>query len=308
LQALEKARTQRGFALMGVCNVTPDSFHDGGLAFTPEAARARIDELVREGADLLDIGGESTRPGAPRVPARGQIERVLPVVRYAASRAVVSIDTSSPEVAEACLDAGASLVNDVSCLADPALARVVAAKEAALVLMHARPGQESMTGFGAVPEEAYVDVVADVAREWIAARDRAIAAGLAHDAILFDPGLGFMKSARHSAELVRRLPELARAVGAPVLVGASHKSFLTLVDPDATPCERIGASLGAAIAAVEAGASILRVHDVRATRQAILALRAFAPAAPPRPQASQTIQPAGGASASSPISLAQEIR
>jgi dihydropteroate synthase len=264
---------------MGVCNVTPDSFSDGGRHIDPARARAHVDALVQEGADVIDVGGESSRPGAPRVGAREQLDRVLEVVRYAAERAVVSIDTTNADVARACLEAGASAVNDVSCLADAALARVAAEADAAFVLMHARPGQDTMTGFGSVPEDAYGDVVADVIREWCAARDRALSVGLAQGALVFDPGLGFMKSARHSAELVRRLPELVRAVGVPVLVGASNKSFLAaLVDPTAAPDARLGASVGAALALALGGARVLRVHDVRATRQAIDAYFALAPA------------------------------
>jgi dihydropteroate synthase len=279
-RTLERARATRGLALMGVCNVTPDSFSDGGLHFAPEAARARVDELLAEGADIIDVGGESTRPRAEPVTAQVQIARVLDVVRYAAGRgACVSIDTTHPEVAAACLDAGASAVNDVSCLLDGALARVVAASGAALVLMHARGTQQEMKGFSRYPDDAYGDVVHDVCAEWGTAAERARSAGVPPEAIVMDPGLGFAKNARHSLELLRRLHEIVvtvAKVGALVAVGASRKSFLDAVADGAgsppekvPPSARLGASIAAAAHAARAGATVLRIHDVRATRQAI---------------------------------------
>jgi dihydropteroate synthase len=255
---------------MGVCNVTPDSFSDGGRYLGAAEACARVEELVAEGADFVDVGGESTRPGAPPVPAREQLARVLDVVRCAVERgACVSIDTASAEVAAACLDAGACLVNDVSCLRDPELARVAAGAGAAYVLMHARGTQEQMRGFSEYDDDAYGDVVADVLREWGEAAARAEQAGLARDALLMDPGLGFAKNARQSMELLRRTAELVRGIQAPVVIGASRKSFLAQIDPDARPTERVGASIAAALHAAGAGASVLRVHDVRATRQSL---------------------------------------
>jgi dihydropteroate synthase len=262
---------------MGVCNVTPDSFSDGGMHFDPAAARARVDALLREGADIVDVGGESTRPGAEPVSAQTQLERVLDVVRYAAGLgACVSIDTTSPAVAAGCLDAGACAVNDVSCLLDGVLARVVAASGASLLLMHARGTQKEMSGFSRYPDDAYGDVVRDVCVEWEAAAERARSAGVPRDALVMDPGFGFAKNVRHSTELLARLAEIVRAVGVPVAVGASRKSFLTVVDgvdgkrsEKTAPTERIGASIAAALHAARAGASVLRVHDVRATRQAI---------------------------------------
>jgi dihydropteroate synthase len=256
--------------LMGVCNVTPDSFSDGGRYFDSGAARSRVDELVGQGADVVDIGGESTRPGAAPVPASEQLDRVLDSVRYAASLGVcVSIDTASAEVAEASLEAGACVVNDVSCLRDGALAAVVAARGAALVLMHARGTQEKMRGFSQYPDEGYGDVLRDVLAEWGAAADRAEAVGVPRGAIVMDPGLGFAKNARQSSELLARLGEIVSSLDVPVAVGASRKSFLTIVDDGASPTERLGASIAAALHAARAGASILRVHDVRATRQAV---------------------------------------
>jgi dihydropteroate synthase len=269
LEMLDHAAAKRGVAVMGICNVTPDSFSDGGRWLREEDARAQVDALMAEGADIVDIGGESTRPGARPVPAAEQLERVLPVVRYAASKVCVSIDTTDPQVAEACLAAGAHAVNDVSCLRDDGLARVTARAEAAFVLMHARGQQTDMAGFSKVPEQSYVDVVREVVAEWASAAARAAGQGVARDALVMDPGLGFMKSARHSAELLRSTAAIAAAVRVPVLVGASRKSFLRLVDEAASPQERAGASIAAAVYAARHGAKMVRVHDVRATRQAI---------------------------------------
>ncbi len=256
-------------ALMGVCNVTPDSFSDGGLTADPEAALAQVDRLVREGAGIVDIGGESTRPGAARVPADAQLARIEEVVARAAERVVVSVDTTLAEVAERTLTRGAHAVNDVSLLSDPDLAGVVARHGAALVLSHARGSQADMAGFGAWPEHAYGDVVDDVLADLERARARAIAAGVAPRAIVLDPGLGFSKSAAHSLELLRRTRELVRRAGGPVLVGASRKSFLGAACSEPDPKKRLGASLAAAVHAQRCGAAIVRVHDVRETQQAL---------------------------------------
>lgn len=270
MMQLRRARARRGVALMGVCNVTPDSFSDGGRYEARDDALAHVSRLLEEGADLIDIGGESTRPGAAPVPAREQLARTLEVVRHAAERACLSIDTTSAEVAAACLDAGAAVVNDVSCLRDPELARVAAANGAALVISHARAPQAEMKGFGGFPEGGYRDVLREVARELLAAADVARAAGLPEEGVVLDPGLGFSKSARHSMTLLRRTSELAALVAPyPLLVGASRKSFLTLLDPGAGPLERVGLSLYAALHAAASGAAIVRVHDVRETRQAL---------------------------------------
>ncbi len=259
----------RGAAIVGVCNVTPDSFSDGGRFLDPAAAKARIEALLAEGADVIDVGGESTRPGAKPVPAAEQLERVLPVIRWARERAPISIDTQDPAVAAACLEAGAIAVNDVSCLRDPGLADVVAKAGAALILMHSRGNQESMIDFSVHPDDAYGDVVADVVAEWSRAAECARARGVSGEALVFDPGLGFAKNARHSQELLARTADLVRAVPVPVLVGASRKSFLKVVDPTAEPADRLGASVAAALHAVRAGAKLVRVHDVRATHQAL---------------------------------------
>ncbi len=269
---------RRGVAIMGVCNVTPDSFSDGGRFLGRDAARAHIEQLLAEGADIIDIGGESTRPGSVPVAAREQLDRVLDVVRWAAQRTCVSIDTTSPEVAAACLDAGAAAVNDVSLLADPELASVAAGSGAVLILSHARAPQAEMTGFGGWPLSAYDDIVRDVLADWERAAEVAMARGLPRESLVMDPGLGFSKASRHSFELLRRSRELVTAMesresrgGVPVLIGASRKSFLTLVerDRDSQPADRLGASIAAALHAARSGVKIVRVHDVRATRQAL---------------------------------------
>lgn len=264
------AVARRGAALMGICNVTPDSFSDGGRYLDRDAAKAHVDRLIAEGADIIDIGGESTRPGCEPVPPAAQIDRVIDVVRYAATKCCVSIDTTSAEVAAACLDAGAHAVNDVSLLSEEELAKVAGGSHAALVLSHARAAQTTMKGFGYWPLDGYGDVVKDVARDWSKAAKRAMELGVAPGALVMDPGLGFSKASRHSFELLRRASQLVALMGAtPVLFGASRKSFLTLIDRDAKPEERVGASVVAAMHAVRAGVRILRVHDVRATRQAL---------------------------------------
>lgn len=252
---------------MGVCNVTPDSFSDGGRHFAEKDAIAHVDRLIAEGADILDIGGESTRPGAPAVDAGEQIRRVINVLRHAVSKGVcVSIDTTSPVVASAAMEAGAHVVNDVSCLRDPALAKVAKDADAAFVLMHARGTPADMH-----EKTSYEgDLVDAVVREWRFAAEKASAQGLSQDAIVMDPGIGFAKTAEQSAELLARTSEIVKkAAPHRVLVGASRKSFLKAFDPTSTADDRLGGSIAAALHAWRSGASILRVHDVRATVQAI---------------------------------------
>ncbi len=271
--ALEGAVDRRGVLLLGVCNVTPDSFSDGGDHVSVRDACVFVDELIAHGADMVDVGGESTKPSAAPVPAKEQLSRVLEVVRYAAKHVPVSIDTTNAEVAEACIEAGACAINDVSCARDIELARVAARRQAAYFLMHSRGTQEEMSGFSTYPDEAYSDVVVDVLGEWSEAAGRVRDAGVPDTALVMDPGLGFAKNARHSAEILRRTAEIVSASRVPVLIGASRKSFLKTFlsagDDRATPKERLGASIAAALFAARAGAKLLRVHDVRATRQAV---------------------------------------
>jgi dihydropteroate synthase len=253
---------------MGILNVTPDSFFDGGKHSGKTRSEQRVDELIAEGADIIDIGGESTRPGAAVISPEEQIERIEPAVRYAiAQRATVSVDTSNAEVAAHALGLGAQIVNDVSCLENVALAKVVASHGATLILMHSRGSMLEMQGFSKYPENGYKDVIVEVRDEWRRARDRALQAGVILDKIWFDPGLGFQKSARHSLTLLARLDSFV-AEGAPVVVGASRKSFIASAD-GTPPEERLGGSIAACIYAMKRGASVLRVHDVQQTLQAL---------------------------------------
>lgn len=261
---------ERGAALMGVLNVTPDSFYDGGRYLAESAAARRVAELVEQGADIVDIGGESTRPGAEPIPAAEQIARIEPAVRRAVQDGVVvSIDTSSAEVAERMLELGAQIINDVSCLSDPLLARTVARHSATLILMHSRGAMKDMKGFSQYPDDGYADVVENVLREWRAAQSRALSAGLARADVWLDPGIGFAKNASQSWELLRRLPELA-AEGVPIVVGPSRKSFIGSLD-GSRPEDRLGGTIAACLLSVQRGAHVLRVHDVASVRQALLA-------------------------------------
>ena len=265
----------RGFALpwgprvaphlMGIVNVTPDSFSDGGLHLDAAAAIAHGERCAAEGAAVLDVGGESTRPGAVRVPDAEQAARVVPVVRALAARHAASVDTTRASVARAALEAGACMVNDVSGgTEEPALVDVAAEFGAALVLMHRRfaPDQDRWSTEHD-PRRASADVVAEV-RDWLAARvEDAVRRGVARDRIAVDPGIGFGKSVAENVELIERLPELC-ALGIPVLVGASRKSFLGALAGEADPAQRDAASVVAARAAAARGAAFLRVHAVGA--------------------------------------------
>jgi dihydropteroate synthase len=264
---IENLRRERGALIMGVLNVTPDSFSDGGRFASANAAARRIDQLLQEGADVIDIGAESTRPGAAQVPAAEQIERLEPALSHALrTGALVSIDTASPAVARHALGLGAHLINDVSCLADADLARACAEHHAPLVLMHARGPAASMAGFSVYAEDGYADVVEDVRREWRSAKARAVNAGMSEHEIYFDPGLGFAKNARQSFALLGGLARF-RSEGL-IVVGPSRKSFLASLD-GAPPNERLGGSVAATLLAVARGAAIVRVHDVREVRQAL---------------------------------------
>jgi len=276
-----------GAVLMGILNRTPDSFSDGGCFVDDDAALAHVDAMIREGAAIIDIGAESSRPGAAPISDGEQLARIGGIVREAAERGVlVSIDTTSPTVAERALRDGAGLINCVSLELAAELGALAKAHGAALALMHSRGAMASMSGFSTYPDDAYGDVVADVAREWLAAAERALARGLPRAQLLLDPGLGFFKNARHSLELCARLDELV-AFGFPVLVGPSRKSFVTRAagdDPPAPPGRRLGGSLAATIACVERGAAVVRTHDVADTRQA-LSVAAAVRAARPRSKA-----------------------
>ncbi len=272
-ERFDRLRAAEGVLVMGVVNVTPDSFSDGGRYVTAEAARARVDEVAREGAVLVDVGGESTRPGAAAVSAQEQLARLEAALRHAVARRdlLVSVDTTLPEVAERALAWGAHFVNDTSCLADPELARVTARHGGGLIVMHSRGSMSAMRGFSEWPDADYADVVGEVAAELRDAGARACAAGLDPCELYVDPGLGFAKNARQSLALLGRLGELG-ALGAPLVVGPSRKSFLASLDP-APPGERLGGTVAACLAAALRGAAVLRVHDVRAVRQALALAR-----------------------------------
>lgn len=256
--------------VMGVVNATPDSFSDGGALDGVDGAVRHGLQLLLDGADLVDVGGESTRPGAERVSATEELHRVLPVVEgLVAAGAVVSVDTMRASVAEAALGAGALMVNDVSGgLADPAMLPLVAEAEVAFVAMHWR-GQSSDMQDRAV----YEDVVEDVAVELLRRVEAAVSAGVAVDRLLLDPGLGFAKGAAHSWALLRRLDVLA-GLGRPLLVGASRKGFLgsLLADADGSPRparERDAATAAVTVLAAQAGAWGVRVHEARASADAV---------------------------------------
>jgi dihydropteroate synthase len=256
-------------SLMGVVNVTPDSFSDGGVNFAPEDAVATGRRLLAEGAAIVDLGGESTRPGSVGVTAEEELRRVEPVLEALAGEPV-SIDTSKAAVARRALELGAELVNDVTALrGDPELAGVVAEAGAYLCLMHMQGEPRTMQ---AAPR--YDDVASEVAAFLEERLAFAVAAGIEEQLVCLDPGIGFGKTVAQNFELVRRLDVLL-ALGRPVLVGLSRKSSLgrLLGDPEATT-GTTAASVGAAVAAYERGATILRVHDVREHAEALAAARA----------------------------------
>lgn len=261
-------------AVMGVVNVTPDSFSDGGRWFDTTAAIKRGLDLVAEGADLVDVGGESTRPGASRVDEAEELRRVVPVVRGLAAEGVtVSVDTMRAHVAEQAVAAGAVLVNDVSGgLADPRMVPVVASTGAPFVVMHWRGFSEDMNA-----RAVYGDVVGEVVAELTARMEAVVEGGIPPERIVIDPGLGFAKQAEHDLALVAHLAEL-RALGRPVLVAASRKRFLgrVLAKDGAPPPARERDAATAAVSAIAAheGAWAVRVHEVRATSDAVRVARA----------------------------------
>ena len=260
---------------MAVLNTTPDSFFDGGRYEKHHNAAQKIDEMLEEGADIIDIGAESTRPGAQEISPAAQLERLGHAVEYAVRcEAMVSVDTTSPVVAREALKLGARVVNDVSCLRDSELARVVAELEADLIIMHSRGSMTTMPGFSTY-DGSYGDIVSDVMSEWNQARLTASSAGVAPEKIWFDPGLGFHKTAAQSHELMRRLSEFT-SLTSRIVVGASRKSFIGSLD-DSPADKRLGGSIAACLRALDAGAKVLRVHDVHEVKQALLAYQEWAP-------------------------------
>ncbi len=252
-------------AVMGVINVTPDSFSDGGEYLDPGTAIARGVALVAEGADVLDVGGESTRPGSDPVSAEVELARVLAVIRglREATDVPISIDTTKAVVAEAAIDAGASFVNDVSAMrVDPRMAEVVAGAGVPVCLMHMRGDPKTMQD-----DPRYDDVVAEVAAFLAERVEAAKSAGISDEAICIDPGIGFGKTGEHNLSLLRHLDAIV-AVGPPVVVGVSRKRFLGSIIGDADRTRAV-ATAAANVEAVRRGAWMVRVHDVRETREAL---------------------------------------
>lgn len=257
----------QGTVIMGVVNVTPDSFSDGGRFLDSRRAVEQGLKLAGEGARILDIGGETTRPGSEPTPAAVELDRVLPVIRELKARcaAVISIDTNKAEVAAAAIEAGAEIINDITALrGDPEMADLAAHTQAGLVLMHMLGTPRTMQ-----QNPRYADVVAEV-RDFLAAQaNAALAAGVEREAIVLDPGIGFGKTLAHNLELIRNLPALAR-LGYPVLLGASRKTFIGQLTGRAVPADRIWGSVGVHVLGAALGARIVRVHDVAPLREALL--------------------------------------
>ncbi|MFM7312210.1 MAG: dihydropteroate synthase [Cyanobium sp.] len=246
--------------VMGVLNITPDSFSDGGRFIRPERALRQADRMVREGADVLDLGAQSTRPGAPEVGAVVERERLMPAlraIRTAHPRAVISIDTFHASVAEAALAEGADWINDVSAgRRDPALLRMVAACNCPLVLMHSRGDSRSMDALC-----RYTDPIGEVRTELLQATERALAAGVSSSRLIWDPGLGFAKTTDQNLKLLQGLGRL-RQEGFPLLVGPSRKRFIGEVLAEPRPRARLWGTAAVCAQAIGAGADVLRVHDV----------------------------------------------
>lgn len=259
-RVLDLSRT----AIMGILNVTPDSFSDGGFFLSREQAVAHALQMVEEGADIIDVGGESTRPGAQAVTVQEELDRTIPVIEAVAKSVSlpISIDTSKPEVMRAAVRAGAGFINDVRALRDPGALETAASLNVPVCLMHMQGAPRSMQA-----NPRYDDVLNDVRTFLLARIEAAMAAGIRRDRIVIDPGFGFGKSAEHNLELLRRLLEF-RVLGVPLLAGLSRKSMIGKLL--GLPVEqRVNASVALALAAVQNGATIVRVHDVRVSREAI---------------------------------------
>ncbi len=259
--------------VMAILNVTPDSFSDGGAYLSADEALRASEVMIAEGADIIDVGGESTRPGSRRVTAAEEIQRTAPVIEAIAKRfdVPISVDTTKSEVAERCMDAGAEIVNDISGLRfDERIAHVAATTGAGLILMH------SFGRFTAMHDQPPVDdILASVVTDLRNAVKIALKRGVTSEQIAIDPGIGFGKTFEQNLDLLAKLDKIvAKFKGHPVLIGASRKSFMArIVGNDIPPAERVGGSVAAALTAVANGANIVRVHDVEATVQALLVTR-----------------------------------
>jgi len=252
----------RRTALMGIVNVTPDSFSDGGQHFETRAAVNHCLRLAADGADIVDIGGESTRPGAPDIPADEETRRIVPVIETAARQldVPISVDTSKPDVARAALDAGAAMINDITAGGDPQMFELAAQRGVPIVLMHMQGTPRTMQ-----LDPHYDDVVAEIAAFLTARLDTAVHAGVPRDHVILDPGIGFGKTVKHNFEIIKRLPEL-NALGCPLLVGPSRKSFIGKTLGVETG-QRLMGTAAAIAACVLGGAHMVRVHDVTEMRQ-----------------------------------------
>lgn len=256
--------------VMGILNCTPDSFSDGSLHDDPAAAVARGERMLTEGVDIIDVGGESTRPGADPVSPAEEIARVRPVVmRLAEERVPISVDTRRAEVAAACVESGASIINDVSGFRDPAMVEMAASTDVGCVVMHMLGEPATMQ-----VEPTYQDVVAEVGGYLLAQAAVLESAGVARERIAIDPGIGFGKTVEHNVALMRATNELA-SYGYPVLIGASRKSFVGAITGQAVAAERLGGSIATALYAARSGAAIIRVHDVAETAEALRMQRAL---------------------------------
>lgn len=257
--------------VMGILNVTPDSFSDGGRFDRLDLALAQAERLLADGADLLDIGGESTRPNAAVVSPEQEMERVLPLLERLQDCGVpLSLDTRRTVVMRAALAVGVDLVNDVSALEDAGALELVAASQAGICLMHKQGNPDSMQH-----NPQYQDVVAEVG-DYLGRRvGLCVAAGVNPQRLLADPGFGFGKTLEHNLQLLRRLPEVETRAGVPLLVGLSRKTMLGQMTGETVAAERLGASVAVAMESARRGARIIRVHDVKATRQALQVLAAL---------------------------------
>ncbi len=257
--------------IMGILNVTPDSFSDGGSYMEPAVATEHALRMLEEGADIIDVGGESTRPGSIKVLLEEEMRRVIPVIKALSNKtnAVISVDTTNPQTARAALDAGASILNDVSNLRDgDELAKLAADYKAYLILMHSRGTPQTMTGL-----TDYDDIVEDVCRELLQSVETACSVGVSPECIVVDPGIGFAKTAKQSLELLSRIKEIT-TIGYPIMIGPSRKSFIGEITKSETN-NRLGGTAAAVTHAVLSGVKAVRVHDVAVMRQAVLTAEAI---------------------------------
>jgi dihydropteroate synthase len=260
--------------LIGVVNVTPDSFSDGGLHLDADAAVAHGLELAEQGADVLDVGGESTRPGAEPVPAADEIARVVPVVERLAAKlpdVPISVDTRKPEVARAALEAGASIVNDIGAGTEPGMFEAVREAGAGIILMHMKGEPRTMQ-----VDPTYGDVVAEVTAYLRDRLEAAVGAGLERDRLCVDPGIGFGKSLQHNLELLRAVGRMREDLGVPYLVGPSRKRFIGTLTGADDPSDRVEGTAGAVAWCAAQGVDLVRVHDVRTMRRVVQVVDAIA--------------------------------